>query len=476
MKERLYLRIINTLLLPGLEKIIVKKDPTSSIALSAAASFNEKIIPSLVIKIERLTETIKAGFVFDSHDQAFIKLFKEVLKNNIRKTEFLLKILSEKEIKKITLEQGEEMQGICYKYLMIIKSKNKEQNVEVIIEGRFFNILYPQLKSTFVHENIIKEISPFFEKPDHLWPSLVTVIETLPLYKLSDLFNSMMQKSYITPYQIGAAITLYPDLKNKILMSISKNLQKDISFIFNKYKGLNRITKRDGICAVYAIEEALKKLLLEGTGEYSDELLYISEIFKKIYRYSIFQKKNFIQHINEIEKKNLMDKIIPLCNDKTLRRAFYSSNNNEKNILKKYISEKRINEIFDFKENITFEKKIEAEIEFISAYRKVSVLNLNQNHESFSFLIASMQSKKDFSRLLSETGWYILSTALKGSETKTIKKVTNNLPAIPAAIINDVLKGLLNPDIIHDEKQIFRARNSCVEKILSLYFNCFIDL
>lgn len=476
MKESLYLRIINALLLPGLEKSISLKDPDASMALSEASPIDKKIIPSSIIKIERLTETVKAGFIPEPNDPGFIKSFQEALENNIKKTELLLKILSGKEIKKISIEKGEELQGICYKYLIIIRSDKQEQTVEVIIESRFFNILYPPLKRNTVHENIIKEISPFFEKPDHLWPSLVSVIETLPQTKLSDLFNSMLQKSYINPYQIAAVINLYPDLKNKIFVSISNNIQKDIAFIFNKYKGLNRITKRDGICAVYTIEEALKKLLLEGTGEYSDELLYISAIFKKIYRYSIFQKKNFMQRIDEIEKKNLMDRIIPLCTDKILKRAFYSSRNEGNDILKKYISENRISEIFDFEESITLEQKIEAEVEFIKAYRKASVLNGNQDHESFAYLIESMQGKKDFYHLLSETGWYTLSTALKGADTKTVKKITDNLPAVPAAIINDILKGLLNPDIIHDEKQIFSARKTCVEKIFSLYIDCFIDV
>jgi ribosomal protein S3AE len=87
-----------------------------------------------------------------------------------------------------------------------------------------------------------------------------------------------------------------------------------------------------------------------------------------------------------------------------------------------------------------------------------------------------MNGKDDFYRLLSETGWYTLSTALKGTDIKIIKKVTDNLPHVPSAIIKDILKGRLNPDIVHDEKQIFRARKITVEKILSLYSDCLINL
>jgi len=366
MKETLYLRIITAILLPGLEEKIRKEYPGTSMALSQASPVYEKKIPSSAVKVERLTETVKAGFIPDSNDPYFIKSFNETLFKNIKKTEFLLKVLSGKEIKKISISIDEDLQGICYRYFITFHSGNHEHNVEVIIESRFFNILYPPLKSSTVHENIIREISPFFEKPDLLWPSLEPVVDSLPVVKLSDLFNLMIQKKDITPYQTGAVITLYPHLKDRIFSALSKNIQKDVEFAIRSYKGFNRITKMDGICALYTVEEALKKLLLEGTGKYIDELVYISEIFIKINRYSLIQKKNFMERINEIEKNRLMDKVIPQCNDIVLRRAFISPESGI-DILKKYIPEKRINEIFDVEEQITLEQRIEAEIEFIKA-------------------------------------------------------------------------------------------------------------
>jgi hypothetical protein len=475
MKESLYLRIITALLHPGLEEEIRKKYPHTSMALSQASPVYENIIPSSAVKVERLTETVKAGFIPDSNDPYFIKKFNETLKKNINKTGFLLRVLSGKEIKKISISRDEDLQDICYKYYISFHSEKHEHNVEVIIESRFLNILYPPLKSSKVHDNIIEEISPFFEKPDLLWPSLEAVVESLPRVELSGLLNSMIQRSDITPYQTGAVITLYPHLKDKILSALSKNIQKDVEFAINRYKGINSITKTDGICALYTVEEALKKLLLEGGEKYSDELVYISQIFRKIKRYSHIQKKDFMEMIDQIEKNRIMEKVIPLCKDIVLSRAF-SSPESGKDILKKYIPEKRINEIFELGEKITLEQRIEAEIEFIKACRKVSIMSGQRGHESFSFLIASMNGKDDFYRLLSETGWYTLSTALKGTDIKIIKKVTDNLPHVPSAIIKDILKGRLNPDIVHDEKQIFRARKITVEKILSLYSDCLINL
>ena len=308
-----------------------------------------------------------------------------------------------------------------------------------------------------------------------MWPSFETVVESLPVAKLADLFNQMIQRKDITSYQTGAAIILYPHLKEKIFLSLSKNIQKDLEFTLSRYKGTNRITKMDGICAVYTVEEGLKKLFLEGKGKYIDDLGYISEIFIKINRYRIIQKRDFMERINQLEQNRFMEKIIPLCSETVLRRAF-SGRDLRENILRKYITEKRVEEIFDIEEEISLEQKIEAEIEFIKVSRKIFIMSGKKGHESFSYLIASINSKNDFYILLSETGWYTLSSALKGADIKIVKKVTDNLPLVPSAIIKDILKGKLNPDIIHDEKQILRARKKSVDKILSLYCDCLIDL
>ena len=475
MKESLYLRIINTILLPGLDQITWRDGTHSSMAISPAVPAYKDEIPSSVIEVERLTETVKAGFITVSNDPYFIKTFNENLEQNINKTEFLLKVISGREIKKVSLNRNKKLNGICYKYHLIIQSEGNEHYIEVIIESRLLNILYPPLKSTLVYDNIIQEISPFFEKPDFLWPSFEPVVESLPVEKLSDLFNRMMQKNDITPYQIAASIIIYPHLKEKIFSSLSKNIQKDLEFIINRYKGRNRISKMDGICALYTVEEALKKLFLESGVKYSDELAYISEILRKINNYRLFQQKDFKERINQIENKGLMEKVIPLCSDTVLRRSF-TGKDLGKNILRKYLTEKRVEEIFDIKEKISLEEKIEAEIEFIKISRKIFIMSGNKGHESFSYLIASMNSKNDFYRLLSETGWYTLSSALKGADINIVKKVIDNLPHVASAIIKDILKGKLNPDIIHDEKQIFRARKITVEKILSLYYDCLIDL
>lgn len=475
MKERLYLKIITTILLPGLKKEISRLNPEASLALTDISPITGGITCSSAMIIERPAETVRVGFITDSSDSSFKTEFNEWLVKNIRKTEFILKVLTGKEIKRISINSDEKLQGICYRFLIIIHFQGYEHSIEVILESRFFNILYPPFNHRSVHENLLKEISLFFEKPDLLWPSLEPVVELLPVEQLSELFNRIMQKNDISPYQTAAAITLYPHLKEKILASLSANIQKDIEFTINRYRGINSLTRTDGVCAVYTVEEALKNLFQEDAGEYIYNLAEIGEIFRKIKRFSIVLKKDFSQWIDEAEKKNLMHKVISLCDDSVLRRIFCSREAG-KELLKKYIPEKRIQEIFAIEENTTLEERIDAETDFVRACRDVLLMSEKKNHESFSFLILSMKGKDDFFRLLSETGWYTLSTALKGADGRIIKKVKDNLPYVPAAIITDILKGKLNPDIIHDEKQIHRARKITVEKIILLYRDCLIDL
>ena len=61
----------------------------------------------------------------------------------------------------------------------------------------------------------------------------------------------------------------------------------------------------------------------------------------------------------------------------------------------------------------------------------------------------------------------ILSTALKNTRIDLVKIVTDPLPTPARYLIEDVLRGVINPNILHDELQINDARTQCVRSILS---------
>jgi hypothetical protein len=477
MKSTLYIRVINGLIIPGLEYETAEKAENEYIALSAVTPLQKEEKSQFGISIERLTESLQIGFISESNDPAFKNRLQGIIKKNLKKTGFLLKMVTGKEIKSISL-CGEEKfsRNNSYEYMLIIRGKKREDRVRVLLGNRFFNLFYPQLESTIQYNDILEEISPFFENPSVIQPRFETIIEDLPHEELSNLFNHMLKTSRLSPYEITALILYHPHLKGKIINSLSENIQKDIRFNINKYRGVNRITKKDSSAAVYSIEEALRDLLLKEKTGYSRELIYISEILKKIYRYGLYLKKDFDARLNEIEKNWGMEKVLPLCSDRILKAAFSDNEWKRKSILEKYLPQRRIGEIFAPEEKFSLKEKIEAEIEFITLFRKKYFETNHKGHESFNYLISGMHKKNDFLYLLSETGWMTLSTAMKGAEGKTADKILQNIPPRASMLIKDVLNRKLNPDILHDEKQIQKAGKICVDTIISLYNDCLIEM
>lgn len=91
-------------------------------------------------------------------------------------------------------------------------------------------------------------------------------------------------------------------------------------------------------------------------------------------------------------------------------------------------------------------------------------------------LLTCMTGRSDYIHLLLSAGWFILSTALKGVAGKIQRRVLKGLPRSASVLIEDVLKGVVNPNILHDEMQIHKAQQTCVRLILQLFDEGIINL
>jgi hypothetical protein len=79
-----------------------------------------------------------------------------------------------------------------------------------------------------------------------------------------------------------------------------------------------------------------------------------------------------------------------------------------------------------------------------------------------------MAGPSDFNRLLLGTGWFILATACKGVRKSTLKRILKNLYFPARCLIEDMVRGVVNPYILHDEMQVHSAQALCAREILSL--------
>jgi hypothetical protein len=94
---------------------------------------------------------------------------------------------------------------------------------------------------------------------------------------------------------------------------------------------------------------------------------------------------------------------------------------------------------------------------------------LRYNDKDFSFILASIDNIADFEIIVRNTGWFILSTALKQCSRKMVDHVLSGVNYPARELIKGVISGTINPDIIHDEIQVNRARNESVRVMMELY-------
>lgn len=126
--------------------------------------------------------------------------------------------------------------------------------------------------------------------------------------------------------------------------------------------------------------------------------------------------------------------------------------------------------------NITKNEIVTSQVSFITGYRKLKMERTGSGHESFEYLLLSFIDPGDYRYLLIEAGWFNLSTALKGVKKKIVLKILDVITIPASYLVEDVLNGIINTNIIHDEIQINRARGQCVRCIISLYEDGVIKL
>jgi hypothetical protein len=113
--------------------------------------------------------------------------------------------------------------------------------------------------------------------------------------------------------------------------------------------------------------------------------------------------------------------------------------------------------------------RLRARSSLISVFRKILIQRRRITHQSFEFLLMSIERPEDYNRLLLEIGWFVLSTACKELKKNILSKTIDCLYAPARCLIEDVLSGVVNPNIMHDEMQVNKARTLSVNAILSLY-------
>lgn len=468
-------RLITELILPGINDYFNRKNFHTSYS---------QIIPALnpcradlTVTIERLRETLKTGIEISGASESDKKKIAGAIKESVKETPFVLQMVSGREIKGSYLSRDETYtEGIASLYQFTIALRDGDHEIFLVINlhGRFFNILIPSLDTSYVHENIAEHLTPFFKKPDILYPSIEMLLSKLGSRELSGLLDLLRKNNHLSDYQLVLLINGFPEHSLKIKDALSKNRQESLREELKKYRG--RVTKEEISCGIYSIEESLEQVLKKEKNYIAEHFRIFSSLIRRITDYELYMRKEWDEWISEMDQKNLLYKTLLKCSDQVLRDSFSGYTEEKYPFFIRHFSAERLMEIFAGNSKGLPGSAADARVSVIKNYRSLAAEAFRFDHEDFTYILASVKSDPDFEIIVRHTGWFILSTALKQCGKKLQDRVTGGINHPASVLIRGVISGTINPDIIHDEIQVNRARSESVRIILQLFEDGLIEL
>ena len=419
-----------------------------------------------------------------SFNQQENKHFQSFLKNSLSRLSMISRILLKKEFL-TQLAQSPGTIDLNQQYCEIIlemPSVGENCHVSLLIPVTFLKLISPEIMDSVSPADIEDAITAHFKNPGWILPDLESLIVSLNEKELSQLFNMLQKNNLLSIYQIFLLITAFPQYSLKIKNSLSHNTVQDV-LAFKKYSHTMKINRRDLAGGIYSIEESLYQLMKNDNNEifsYSRFLSDIKNFVKNILNSELLLSKDFSSWLEEMVNNNLLYKTISVTHEETTARAFSQGYAIYKELLLNHISEKKINQTLP-SQNTSLSLAIKREDlihPFISGnkYRKLKFKRLKSNYDSLDYMITRFMNKSDYMYLLLSAGWFVLSTALKGVKKSNAQVVIKNLPRSAQYLIEDVLKGIINPNILQDEMQINKAKEICVKEIQILHDEGFILL
>lgn len=304
-----------------------------------------------------------------------------------------------------------------------------------------------------------------------LFPDISLLLDCLNSAQLQRLISRLRQNKMLTVYQISLLCIAFPQHAIKIKRALSKNTVKDVSEMMGRIRNDVTFSERDLAVGVYSVEEAVYRLLIAGGDvKYSSYLGELQNIFSEIHAWETFETKSFPEWIETIEREGLLYQVLIQIPDTVIALSFYGESALFERACGKIFTKRKLSDTRILQnEDPSLNDIMQARLKIVSVYRGMCVKRRNWGAESFEYIIRGLRDSLSFRRLLLETGWFTLSTALKNMRHDTAGVVLAVLPKPARYLIEDVLKGVLNPNILHDELQIQEARARCVRKALELY-------
>lgn len=354
-------------------------------------------------------------------------------------------------------------------------TRHEDDYFTIYIPLEFFHLFRIKITDgTPSVNNIESQFLQFFNDPYNLFPSLQIILETAEDNEFQKMIYFLLNENILTPYHLYLLTRAFPQHSLKIKYNISTNL---ISDILDVGKTVQHITARDLIEGIYAFEEILYlKLRTKQYFGFGNFINQITKVLQHITIVSTFSKKTFELWFSEIEQSGLLYAILSHCDDVTIASAFYHHANLFRK-LSQYLSYRRLNSIsLSLKNKCNFERTIVSQFAIVQVYLQ-SISHVNALYAMpFNQLVKKYINPQMMYYVLFELGWFIIATALKQTPKKLVVDCIQKFPQGAQYCITDVHDGVLNPNILHDEIQIKKARQLVIKTLIQLHCNGTIHL
>ncbi|MCU0822742.1 MAG: hypothetical protein MUC95_09790 [Spirochaetes bacterium] len=441
-------------------------------------------------KITTGKKEIIVDIYYDSFRDDQTELFSTCLDNGMYNVQMILSLLCKKNIRvnsvseKPSLEENRETK----KRIDISFSDPSGGDIyiiSIIVPDEFFKFILRKKEIIGDTELLEESILDFFINPFNFFPVLKVLLDSLGDLELQKLLYKLQSSNLLTTYQICLLVRSFPEHSLRIKDNISRNRISDVSSMLAKLIGAEKITKRDILEGMYSIEEAIFMLIKSDTD--TGFFRIISGIYADLVKFLNLRKilkMDFITLVKDINESGLLNELLSSMNEIDIAKAISDRAVFYYEMFIDIVEEKKIKSIRELVEtgNFTYSEKIWGQYQLIRNYRRLKIKRLDPGPEKFKILLTRMTGTKSAMHLLSGVGWYTLATAFKTgrqlnqAEKKKIISMFDDVPAGAKYLILDVLDSTVNPNIIHDEMQINRARTLCVKEIAALYEDGIINI
>ncbi|HSV96100.1 MAG TPA: hypothetical protein VLM75_04100 [Spirochaetota bacterium] len=342
--------------------------------------------------------------------------------------------------------------------------------LRLVIPVEFFRLFLPFKFSGEDPQFIEEAIGAFFLESRACFPRIRALIDCLPPLDLEALFHALRVHGHLSAYQALLLLHAFPEYVDRIRAALPPALVRE---------GLGiaaarclRITRRDLVGGVYSVEEALHRLIMSADPpKYFKPFRELRAVILDLRLTRSLPCGELWSLCETAARDGYLYEALGLCGERTAAIALAGAPPSCVEALRSCVSGRTVEAIV-FPAGCTafgVTELSEARARFASTVRKAGMRRLSSGRTDIAFLLSRLAGPRDYDLLLVDAGWFLIATALKGVGGETRRRLLAGIVQPARFLVEDVLRGTVNPDILHDEPQVRRAGDELADRILSLY-------